>query len=118
TYLLPFESSVREAGAWAVMAAYNAVNGSPMTENQELLDGVLREDWGFDGLVVSDWGATVSTVPSAEASLDLVMPGPDGPWAERLLDAVRRGEVDADVIDAKVRRLLRLAKRVGAWPVP
>src|SRR5688572_16920937 len=77
-YLAPFEAVVREAGVWAVMAAYNAVDGEPMTESRLLRD-VLQGEWGFDGLVMSDWFAARSTVASARAALDLVMPGPAGP---------------------------------------
>ncbi|MPY56208.1 beta-glucosidase family protein [Streptomyces spongiae] len=114
TYLPPFEAAVREAGAWVVIAAYNSVNGTTMTENTELLTGVLKEEWGFDGVVVSDWQAARSTEASALAGLDLVMPGPDGPWGAALLTAVEEGRVPEDVIDDKVRRILRLAARVGA----
>jgi beta-glucosidase len=111
-YLAPFESAVR-AGVWLVMAGYNGVNGPTMTENA-LLDAPLRTEWGFDGVVVSDWGAVRSTTASALAGQDLVMPGPDGPWGEALLRAVREGAVPQEAVDAKVRRLLRLAARVGA----
>ncbi|MDX5318689.1 MAG: glycosyl hydrolase, partial [Actinomycetes bacterium] len=86
-YLAPFEAIIREAGAWAVMAAYNAVNGHTMTESP-LLREVLQEEWGFDGLTMSDWSATRSTVAAGNAGLDLAMPGPGGPWGD-LLAAVR-----------------------------
>ncbi len=114
-YLAPFEAIVREAGAWAVMAAYNGVNGSTMTENP-LLRGILHDEWGYDGLVVSDWTAARSTVPAARAALDLAMPGPArrfGPWGDALVEAVRAGQVDEALIDDKVLRILRLAARVG-----
>ena len=113
-YLSPFEACVLEAGVYVVMAAYNSVNGATMTENEPLLRGLLKGEWGFDGLVVSDWSATTSTAPSARAGLDLVMPGPDGPWAGNLLVAVRAGEVAESAIDDKVARLLRLSRRTGA----
>jgi beta-glucosidase len=112
-YMAPFERTVREAGAWTVMAAYNGVRGTTMTAS-DLLRDPLEETWGFDGLVISDWYATKSTVPTGRAALDLVMPGPDGPWGDELLAAVRNGQVSEAAIDAKVRRLLRLAARVGA----
>ncbi len=112
-YLAPFETAVTEGGAWMVMAAYNAVNGTTMTEN-ELLRDPLCEEWGFDGLVVSDWTAVRSTEASAAARMDLAMPGPHSPWGEDLVAAVRAGRVPEDAIDEKVRRLLRLAARVGA----
>jgi beta-glucosidase len=112
-YLAPFEAIVREAGVWSLMASYNAVNGEPMTESSLLRD-ILQRELGFDGLVMSDWFATRSTTASARAALDLVMPGPDGPWDDALVEAVRAGKVDPATIDDKVLRVLRLAARVGA----
>jgi beta-glucosidase len=117
-YLAPFEACVREAGAALVMAAYNKVNGLPMTEHAQLLRDVLKGEWGFDGVAVSDWHATRSTAASALAGLDLAMPGPDGPWGQQLAEAVADGTVAAGVLDDKVTRLLRLATRVGALHVP
>ena len=115
-YLAPFEALVREAGVWVVMAAYNSVNGTTMTEHP-LLGEVLKEEWGFDGVVMSDWFATRSTEPSANGGLDLVMPGPSGPWGEDLVGAVRAGRVGQAAIDDKVLRVLRLAARVGVLDV-
>ena len=117
-YLAPFEACVREAGALAVMAAYNAVNGQRMTEHEELLTGVLKREWGFAGPVISDWDATRSTVATALAGLDLAMPGPNRHWGEDLLRAVRDGIVPEPVIDDKVARLVRLAAQVGALAGP
>jgi beta-glucosidase len=117
-YLVPFEACVREAGALMVMAAYNSVNGALMTEHESLLDGVLKGEWGFTGVVVSDWSAARSTVPTAQAGLDLAMPGPKGPWGAALAEAVRSGAVAEEVIDDKVLRLLRLARRLGALAGP
>ncbi|KUO09516.1 glycoside hydrolase family 3 protein [Streptomyces sp. DSM 15324] len=114
TYLPPFEATVREADAWVVMAAYNSVGGTTMTENTELLTGLLKQEWGFDGVVVSDWQAARSLEASALAGLDLVMPGPDGPWGDALVAAVEQGGVPESVVDDKVRRILRLAARTGA----
>jgi beta-glucosidase len=115
-YLAPFEAIVREGGAWSVMAAYNGVNGFSMTQSP-LLREVLHDQWGFDGVVVSDWTAARSTEGDARAALDLAMPGPAGmfgPWGDALIAAVRAGAVDEALIDDKVRRVLRLAGRVGA----
>jgi beta-glucosidase len=115
-YLAPFEAIVREAHAWSVMAAYNGVNGPTMTENPLLRD-VLHDEWGFDGVVVSDWTANHSTEESARAALDLAMPGPVemfAAWGDALVEAVRAGRVDEALIDDKVRRILLLAARVGA----
>ncbi len=110
-YLAPFEAAV-EAGVWVVMSAYNGVNGTTMSESP-LLDEPLKGSWGFDGLVVSDWGAIRSTAPSARAAQDLAMPGPESPWND-LAAAVGSGDVPESALDLKVERLLRLAARVGA----
>jgi beta-glucosidase len=114
-YLPPFEACVGEAGVLLVMAAYNAVNGPTMTANAILLHDVLKSDWGFTGVVISDWSATTTTVPSALAGLDLVMPGPDGPWGDKLVAAVRNGAVPEAEIDDKVSRILTLARRLGGF---
>src|SRR5665648_987173 len=110
-YLVPFERSVA-AGAWTIMSAYNGVDGVTMTEN-DLLASPLCDEWGFDGVVISDWGAVRSVVPAGRARQDLAMPGPESPWADGLVEAVRAGEVPMAAIDEKVRRILRLAARVG-----
>ncbi len=112
-YLAPFRIVEQLAGPWSWMAAYNGVNGTTMTEHP-LLDEVVKGDWGSDALVVSDWYATRSTVATANAGLDLAMPGPFSPWGTALVDAVRSGQVDERRVDDKVRRLLRLAARTGA----
>ena len=111
-YLLPFEKAVTEARAWLVMSSYNRVNGVTVTEN-DLLETPLNTEWGFDGVVVSDWTA-VRSLDSARASQDLVMPGPDGPWGEALVQAVRSGAIPEAAVDRKVARILTLARRVGA----
>ncbi|MET9499228.1 glycoside hydrolase family 3 N-terminal domain-containing protein, partial [Streptomyces sp. NPDC006552] len=110
--LAPFEAAV-EAGVWAVMAGYNRVNGTTMTASP-LLARPLKDEWGFDGVVLSDWGALRTAVDTANAALDLAMPGPGGPWDETLAGAVACGHVPQSAIDDKVRRLLLLAQRVGA----
>jgi len=113
-YLPPFEAAVRRGGVDAVMAAYNRVNGRYATEDRRLLTEVLREEWGFRGAVVSDWGAARTTVPTAAAGIDLVMPGPDGPWGELLVDAVHAGEISEQAIDDKLASLVRVAGRAGS----
>ena len=132
-YLAPFERVVKEAGVWMLMAAYNGIDlgsprgrvgpregaeAAPATEHRRLLRELLKGEWDFEGVVVSDWLATKSTVAAARNGLDLVMPGPGGPWGEALLEAVRAGEVPEEDIDDKVRRILRLAGRVGALSDP
>ncbi|USX53108.1 glycoside hydrolase family 3 C-terminal domain-containing protein [Lentzea sp. HUAS12] len=114
-YLLPFEIVVEDSSPWAIMAAYNNVNGVPATEHAELVEGVLRGEWGFDGLLMSDWFATKSTAASANGGLDLAMPGPGGPWEDKLVAAVEAGEVAESTINDHVARLLLLASRTGAF---
>jgi beta-glucosidase len=114
-YLVPFEACVREADLDLVMTGYNMVNGVTMTEHGWLLSGILRDEWGFQGVALSDWHAARSTVATATAGLDLAMPGPAGPWGSQLTAAVRDGQVSEDEVDAKVLRILRLARRVGAF---
>ncbi|GAA4720916.1 glycoside hydrolase family 3 C-terminal domain-containing protein [Pedococcus ginsenosidimutans] len=113
-YLLPFEIAVQDAGAWSIMAAYNDVNGVPATEQDHVNNGVVKGEWGWDGLLMSDWFATKTSAPAALGGLDLVMPGPDGPWGEALVADVESGAVAESVVDEHVVRLLRLAERVGA----
>lgn len=119
-YLAPFERMVTQGGAWLVMSSYNSVNGLTMTEN-ELLTTPLKDEWGFDGVVISDWMGVRDTIGAGNAGQDLAMPGPDGVWGEALVTAVRSGKVSEEAIDAKLTRLLRLASRIGALgsaPVP
>ena len=104
----------RDAGAWGVMAAYNGVNGTQMTENAPLQNGVLKGEWGFDGVIVSDWLAATDCEATATGGLDIVMPAMNSPWGDKLVEAVRAGRVDEELIDDKVRRVLRLAARTGA----
>jgi len=111
-YLMPFERIVA-AGAWAIMAAYNRVNGTTMTENP-LQREVLKREWGFDGLIMSDWYATRTAAAAGEDLLDLAMPGPESPWTEWLLEAVQSGKISESAVDGHVLRIFRLAARVGA----
>ena len=113
-YLAPFEAIIRDAHAWGVMSAYNSVNGASMTDNAPLQRGVLKDQWGFDGAIVSDWLAARDTVGAAAGGLDIAMPAMGSPWGDKLVAAVRDGEVRAEVVDEQVRRVLRLAARVGA----
>ncbi len=117
-YLLPFERCVTEAKTWSIMTAYNRVNGTYCAEHDWLLRDVLRGEWGFDGLVISDWWGAKSTAPSANAGLDLEMPGPPVYYGEALLQAVQKGEVDEATIDEKVLRLFAVMERGGRFDSP
>ncbi len=117
-YLLPFEIAVADADPWSIMSAYNDVNGVGATEHPHVQTTVVKGEWGYAGLIMSDWHATKTVVPAVTSGLDLVMPGPTGPWGEHLVAAVRAGEVAEDVIDEHLQRLLRLADRVGALGSP
>jgi beta-glucosidase len=117
-YLLPFEIAAAEADAWSMMAAYNDVNGVAATEQDHVINEIVKGEWRYPGLVMSDWFATKTAGPAARGGLDLVMPGPSGPWGAALVQAVRDGEVDEAVIDDHLRRLLRLADRAGALGTP
>lgn len=112
-YLAPFEIAVKQSDPWALMSSYNKTNGHPMSESP-LLKDPLKTEWGFSGVVVSDWTAVKTVVESAQSGQDLAMPGPVTPWQEGLLGAVTRGEVLESEIDDKVNRILHLAERVGA----
>lgn len=114
-YLQPFQTAVREAQPWTIMASYNLVNGVPVSESTYLLTEVLRHQWGYEGVVESDWFLSVkSTAPSVNAGLDLEMPSPR--WrGELLLAAVQRGEVEESTIDTSVRRVLQLLVKAGLF---
>ncbi len=117
-YLQPFQTAVREAHPWTIMAAYNLVNGIPASENSSLLTEILRHEWGFDGVVVSDWFFSVkSTAASIDAGLDLEMPSPVWRGA-KLLAAVEHGEVAEAALDTSVRRLLQLLEKAGRFEHP
>jgi beta-glucosidase len=113
-YLLPFEIAVEEGKPWSIMAAYNDVNGVAATEQHHVNNEIVKGEWAYDGLIMSDWYAAKTAAPAANGGLDLVMPGPQGPWGDALIAAVRDGDVDESVIDNHLDRLLRLAERVGA----
>jgi beta-glucosidase len=114
-YLQPFEAAVQDAGTWAVMSSYNRINGTYASEHEPLLHGVLKGEWGFDGVVVSDWFGTYSTLGAAAGGLDLEMPGPGRRFGPSLEAAVQTGEVDEAAVDDKVRRILTLIERTGGF---
>ena len=115
-YLAPFERLVVDGGVWVVMAAYNGVNGATHDRQPAASPSRLVDEWGFDGVVVSDWYAARSTHASVLAGLGLVMPGPAGPWGDALVAAVEDGSVPVAAVDDRARRMVRLAARVGALP--
>lgn len=110
-YLRGFERVVTEEQPWTVMCSYNRVNGVHVAENSWLLDTVLRKEWGFDGLVVSDWGAVNERVTALGAGLDLEMPASGAEADERLATAARSGELDEDALDTAASRVMRLVER-------
>ena len=114
-YLKPFEAAVKEGGAMCVMPAYNKVNGYYCSENSHLLNDILRDEWGFKGMTVSDWGGTHSTMGAALGGLCVQMTG-DNYFGQALIDSVRNGALEEAVVDAKVREILRL--RFAIEPVP
>ena len=114
-YLKPFEAAIKEGGAMCVMPAYNKVNGVYCSENAHLNNEILRDEWGFKGMTVSDWGGTHSTMGAALGGLCVQMTG-DNYFGQALIDSVRNGALDEAVVDAKVREILRL--RFAIDPVP
>jgi beta-glucosidase len=113
-YLIPFEMAVKEAGTWGVMSSYNKINGTYAAENHWLLTEVLRGDWGYDGVVMSDWFGSRSTEPTVNAGLDLEMPGPTRDRGEKLIMAVEDGKVSQERVRESARNILRLMERTGA----
>jgi len=112
-YLPAFEASVKEGNVGAVMDAYNLVNGIYMTENNHLNNEILKKEWGFDGILMSDWGATHDGNAAANGGLDLEMPSPSFMNTDALLPALRDGRVSVTTLDDKVRRILRKAIEFG-----
>lgn len=115
-YLPAFEAAVKRAKPWTVMSAYNKLNGTLCSEHYELLIKILKEDWGFEGLVVSDWGAVRDRVRALAGGTDLEMPGPKPGRVQQVIDAVRSGELDETVLDEAVRRILRIVDKAAATP--
>lgn len=115
-YLPGFEAAVHEGGSYSIMNAYNKLNGTHCSENQDLLDRILRGEWGYDGVVISDWGSVHTTVEAAHASIDMDMSVTTNFdeyfFANPLIEAVQKGEVAEELVDAKVRNVLRLMFRL------
>lgn len=107
-YLLAFEKAVRQAKPWTVMCAYNKLNGVYCSEYHYLLTEILKEEWGFEGFIVSDWGAVNDKVASLVAGVDLEMPGPQNRRVKAVVEAVQSGELDEAQLDESVRRILKV----------
>jgi beta-glucosidase len=119
-YLKPFELIVKNANPWAIMTAYNKINGHHADSNEYLLKKVLRGDWGWtDGLVMSDWGGVNSTAESINAGVDLEMPGP-ARWRkpEVVIEAVKQGKLTAETITDRARNVLTFLQRLNAFENP
>ena len=107
-YLASFEGAVKEAQPWTVMCSYNLVNGEYASEHKRLLTTILRDEWGFDGLVVSDWGAVNERAAGVGAGMDLEMPTSNGVGTQKILNAIEQGELDEQALDHAVTRILNL----------
>ncbi len=112
-YLAQFEMVVKEAKPWTVMCSYNRINGTYASQHHELLNEILRGEWGFDGLVVSDWQANHTVFESVQGGLDLEMPGPAKYYGRLLEEAVQNWQIEESTIDEAARRVLKLIIRTG-----
>ncbi len=115
-YLPAFETAVKKSKPWTVMCAYNRVNGTFCSENHKLLIDILKNEWGFEGFVVSDWGAVHNRVMSLKAGLDLEMPGPRDSRVKSVVEAVQSGDLDESVLDESVRRILHIVQKAAKTP--
>jgi beta-glucosidase len=113
-YLPAFEAVVKEAKPWTVMTSYNKINGVYASENPKMLKEILKGEWGYEGVVITDWGANHSTIDSKNAGLDLEMPGPAKYFGSFLVEAVRNWQVEECEVDDSVRRILRMILQAGA----
>ena len=111
TYLLPFEIAVKKAQPWTIMNSYNRLNGTYAAENKWLLTDVLRDDWGYEGVVITDWGAENERVPGLIAGQEIEMPTSSGIGTKLIIDAVNNGELDEAVLDAAVDKIIELTKK-------
>ena len=115
-YLPAFEKAVKNAKPWTVMCAYNKVNGTYASEHHQLLTDILKNEWGFEGLVASDWGAVHDRVAALKAGLDWQMPGPRPRDVQAVVDAIRNGELDEAVLDVSVHRILGIVFKAAETP--
>ncbi|MCB8948559.1 MAG: glycoside hydrolase family 3 C-terminal domain-containing protein [Ardenticatenaceae bacterium] len=115
-YLPAFEKAVKEAQPWTVMCAYNKVNGTFASQHDYLLNKILKDEWGFKGLVVSDWGAVRDRVAALKGGLDWEMPGPQERRVQEVVAAVESGNLDEAVLNESVRRILRIVFMAAETP--
>ncbi len=115
-YLPAFETAVKKARPWTVMCAYNKLNGAYGSENHMLLVDILKDEWGFEGFVVSDWGAVHDRVAALQGGLDLEMPGPRARRTQAVVEAVRNGALAEAALDEAVRRILRIVFMAAETP--
>ena len=115
-YLPAFEKAVKQAQPWTVMCSYNKINGTFASEHHELLTEILKNEWGFEGLVVSDWGAVRDRVAALKAGLDWEMPGPQDRRVKAVIEAVRSGELEEAILDESVHRILRIVFKAKETP--
>ena len=113
-YLRPFEAAIKEANTWAIMGSYNKINGVYAAENQWLLTDILRKEWHYDGIVMSDWFGSRTTAPTINAGMDLEMPGPTRDRGDALISAVESGEVSSEQVRFLALNVLRWMERCGA----
>jgi beta-glucosidase len=113
-YLAGFEEAVKKAQPWTVMCSYNLINGLYAAQHKKLLTDILRDEWGFSGLVLSDWGAVVDRVPALAAGMDLEMPGSDGYNDAKIVEAVKQGILSEETLDAAALRVIHLIAQAQA----
>lgn len=116
TYLAAFEKAIKSARPWTVMCSYNKINGTLVSQNAHLLKEILKDEWGFEGVVVSDWGAVRDRGAALQAGLDWQMPGPVAHHVKAVVDAVKNGSLDASLLDESVRRILTLVFKATKTP--
>ncbi|MDQ0720390.1 beta-glucosidase [Paenibacillus sp. W4I10] len=111
-YLSAFERIIKKSDPWTVMCSYNLLNGTYTSENEHLLNDILREEWGYEGVVLSDWTAVNDRIRGLKAGLDLEMPGPANYNAKAIIEAVQNGSLSEEQLDRSVGRILKLVERV------
>jgi len=107
-YLAGFEGAIKQSQSWTVMASYNKVNGVYATENEHLINEILRNEWKFDGIVISDWGAVNDRVAALKAGLDIEMPGSGGEEDKKIVEAVKKGQISEEYLNSAVERILNI----------